>query len=484
MTLADLLDSALVQPGFDAIEVTDITLDSRKAGPGCVFAALPGVKVHGRQFAASAVERGAVAVVSDTPIDGIDAPVIVVDDPASLFAFMAAKVYPGQPGHVVAVTGTNGKSSTVEFLRQIWVRAGIDGASLGTLGVTRGHDREVTGYTTPDAAALQKALSTLARDGVTHLAMEASRHGLKQRRMEAVELAIAGFTNLTQDHLDYHPDFDDYFRSKQRLFTERLPASGSAIINVDGEWGVKMAASARARGVKTLTIGWRGEDLQLLEVVPRPASQSVAFNWAGETIRMEMPLVGEFQVLNAIMAAAIAFEEGLDRDTVITALESLEGVAGRLEKVGETADASPVLVDYAHTPDGLDKLIRAARPHTRGRIVVVFGCGGDRDPDKRAKMGAIAEELADLVIVTDDNPRSEDPAEIRRAVMSGCPGATEIADREAAIFHGVEQLRAGDSLLIAGKGHETGQTVGDVVHPFDDREVGARALRAREASHV
>lgn len=484
MTLADLLDSALVQPGFDAIEVTDITLDSRKAGPGCVFAALPGVKVHGRQFAASAVERGAVAVISDAPIDGVEVPVIAVDDPAALFSFMAAKVFPGQPEHVVAVTGTNGKSSTVEFLRQIWVKAGIDGASLGTLGVTRGHEREVTGYTTPDAAALQKALSALAGEGVTHLAMEASSHGLKQRRMEAVNLKIAGFSNLTQDHLDYHPDFEDYFRSKQRLFTERLPVNGTAVINIDGEWGVKIAQSTRARGVKTLTIGWRGEDLQLLEVVPRPASQSVAFNWAGETIRMDMPLVGEFQVLNAILAAAIAFEEGLDRDLVVAALESLEGVAGRLEKVGETTDAAPVLVDYAHTPDGLDKLIRAARPHTRGRILVVFGCGGDRDPDKRSKMGAIAEQLADLVIVTDDNPRSEDPADIRRAVMAGCPGATEIADREEAIFHAVSQLREGDCLLIAGKGHETGQTVGDVVHPFDDREVGARALKAREASHV
>lgn len=484
MKLAELLPVSALEPGFDQIEVAGLTLDSRKVEQGWVFAALPGVTVHGRKFAAQAEAAGAVAIVSDTPISELSIPVIRADDAPALFATMSAAFYPNQPANIVAITGTNGKSSTVEFVRQIWTAAGLDGASLGTLGVARGNSSEVTGYTTPDAAALHRSLDALSRDGVTHLAMEASSHGLKQRRMEAVRVTLAAFTNLTQDHLDYHPDFEDYFASKARLFLNFMQTGGPAIINTDSEWGERMAGLARERGLDVSTIGWRGEDLQICEITPRAASQDVVFRWKGEEIRLEIPLVGEFQILNALGAAAITLTSGIDRTVVLDTLTKLGGVPGRLDKVGETAHGAPVLVDYAHTPDGLDKLLRAARPHTKGRIIIVFGCGGDRDPDKRAKMGAIAQKLADIAIVTDDNPRSEDPAVIRAAVMTGCPDGIEIPDRREAINHGVGLLQEGDCLLVAGKGHETGQTIAGVVHPFDDRAVSREALEAREATHV
>jgi len=481
VTLNDLLlDEGLAVANAD-LTVRGLTLDSRKVEPGFVFAALPGVKVHGRDFIPKALAAGASAILTDKPVEAA-VPVIAVPEPAALLARMAARFYPRQPEHIVAITGTNGKSSTVEFLRQIWAGAGLEAACLGTLGVTRGNSVEVTGYTTPDAVALQAALDRLAGEGVTHLGMEASSHGLKQHRMDGVRVSVGAFTNLTQDHLDYHPDFADYFASKLKLFTERLPASGRAVINIDSEWGGKMAAAARGRGLDVLTMGWRGEDLIIREITPRPASQSVVFVWKGREHALDIPLVGEFQILNALGAAAIALSDGVAEASVLETLKTLGGVPGRLEKVGETAQAAPVLVDYAHTPDGLDKLLRSARPHTRGRIIVIFGCGGDRDASKRAKMGIIAANQADHVIVTDDNPRSENPATIRRAILKGCPGAEEIADRGEAIRRGVAMLQAGDSLLIAGKGHETGQTVGDVVHPFDDREEGRKALVEREAA--
>ena len=480
MTLSELLDPAHRTPETDGIEIAGLTLDSRAVRPGFLFAALPGVKLHGSAFAAQAIAQGAAAILSDQPIAGIDIPVIIVNDAAAELAAMAARFYPGQPGHIVAITGTNGKSSTVEFLRQIWTAAGIDGASLGTLGVARGAKLETTGYTTPDAVALHHALDALAADGVTHLAMEASSHGLKQRRMDGARLAIGAFTNLTQDHLDYHPDFADYFASKELLFTERLPDGAGAVINVDSEWGGRMAETARARGLKLTTIGWRGSDLQIREITPRPASQDVVFSWQGVEHHVEVPLVGEFQILNALGAAAIALTEGIALKLVLDTLAHLGGVPGRLEKIGETGAAAPVLVDYAHTPDGLDKLLRSVRPHTRGRVILVFGCGGDRDPTKREKMGAIAARQADYIIVTDDNPRSEDAALIRSAILDGCPDAEEIPDRAAAIARGVAMLQPGDCLLLAGKGHETGQTIAGIVHPFDDRDEGRKALLARK----
>ncbi|MHA6287223.1 UDP-N-acetylmuramoyl-L-alanyl-D-glutamate--2,6-diaminopimelate ligase [Maricaulis sp. CAU 1757] len=483
MTLDELIVGEGLEVAGGDTEISGLTLDSRKVQPGWLFAALPGVKMHGRAFIGQAIQAGAAAVLTDSPLEGVAVPVIVTAEPAALLARMAARFHPRQPHHIVALTGTNGKSSTVEFLRQIWAGAGREAACLGTLGVTRGDAVEYTGYTTPDAVALQRALDRLAGEGVTHLAMEASSHGLKQHRLDGARIKVGAFTNLTQDHLDYHPDFDDYFASKELLFTQRVDGDGRAVIMVDDEWGARMAQSARARGLETVTVGWRGDDLMIREITPRPASQDAVFDWRGKEYRIEIPLVGEFQILNALLAAAIALAEGIDPTVVVGTLERLKGVAGRLEKVGETRQGAPVLIDFAHTPDGLDKLCRAARPHTQGKVVLVFGCGGDRDPSKREKMGRVAAKLADQVIVTDDNPRSEDPAAIRRAVLAGCPEAEEIADRAKAIRRGVALLGEGDCLLVAGKGHEDGQIVGDVVHPFDDREEGRKALAELGVMH-
>lgn len=478
--LADLLPEGLAAPeGARDLMITGLSLDSRKVKPGDLFAALPGVRVDGRQFINAAIEKGAACVLAAR---GTTAPVPVIeaDDPAGALAAIAARFHPRQPGCIAAVTGTNGKSSTVEFLRQIWASAGISAAALGTLGVTRAAGRTEVGYTTPDAIALHAALDALAGEGVTHLAMEASSHGLKQRRMDGARVTVSAFTNLTQDHLDYHPDFEDYFAAKMRLFTALTPSGGKAVINMDSDWSARVEQTALAAGLEVMTLGWRGRDLVVSEITPRPASQLVRFAWRGEERQIELPLIGEFQTANALGAAVMAIASGVDADAAFAALERLTGVAGRLQQAGATRDGAPILLDYAHTPDGLDKLLRAARPHTRGRIILVFGAGGDRDPSKRAKMGAVAARLADLCIVTDDNPRSEEPAAIRAAILSACPDAKEIGDRENAIRAGIAMLKPGDTLLIAGKGHETGQIVGDRVIPFDEPAIVARLLQELE----
>lgn len=480
--LGDILPAGVSVPdNARELGVAGLALDSRAVKPGFVFAALPGVTTHGNAFIKSAVEAGAVAILAERGT-AAPVPVIEADDPRLALAQMAARFSPAQPGYIAAITGTNGKSSTVEFLRQIWQAAGHEAAALGTLGVTRSSGRTDVGYTTPDAIALHAALDALSHEGVTHLAMEASSHGLKQRRMDGAKIALAGFSNLTQDHLDYHPDFEDYFASKMRLFDELLPEGAPAVITVDSEWGEAVVRRAEARRQQIFTVGWNGRYIQLKEITPHAAFQHVRFVHAGKEHALTLPLMGEFQASNAFQAAGMAIASGVDAGTVFAALEKLKGVAGRLEFVGATAEGAPVLIDYAHTPDGLDKLLRAARPHTAGKVIVVFGAGGDRDPIKREKMGAIAAKLADRVIVTDDNPRSEDPALIRAAILKGAPHAEEIGDRERAIFTAIGDLKAGDTLLIAGKGHETGQTIKGVVHPFDDGEVARRALAARTGS--
>ncbi len=480
--LADLLPEGLEAPaGAGELVITGLALDSRKVSPGDLFAALPGVRVDGRAFISGAVEKGAACVLAARETSA-PVPVIETDDPAGALAAIAARFHPRQPECIAAVTGTNGKSSTVEFLRQIWAAAGHSAAALGTLGVTRASGRTDVGYTTPDAIALHAALDALADEGVTHLAMEASSHGLKQRRMDGVQVAISAFTNLTQDHLDYHPDFEDYFAAKMRLFTALTPSGGRAVINMDSDWSARVEQTALAAGLEVMTLGWRGRDLVISEITPRPASQLVRFAWRGEERSVELPLIGEFQTANALGAAVMAIASGVPADTAFAALENLTGVAGRLQQAGVTRDGAPILLDYAHTPDGLDKLLRAARPHTRGRVVLVFGAGGDRDPSKRAKMGAVAAQQADVCIVTDDNPRSEDPATIRTAILAACPDAQEIGDRESAIRAGIAMLKAGDTLLIAGKGHETGQIVGGRVIPFDEPAIVARLLTELEGA--
>ncbi|WP_306017491.1 UDP-N-acetylmuramoyl-L-alanyl-D-glutamate--2,6-diaminopimelate ligase [Oceanicaulis sp. MMSF_3324] len=476
-TLSDLLPETLSAPkGAEDLEVTGLALDSRKVKPGDLFAALPGVKVNGTQFIDMAVEKGAVCVLAPKGAHA-SVPVVEAEDPAEALSAIASNFYPRQPATIAAITGTNGKSSTVEFLRQIWASTGIEAAALGTLGVTLSSGRTDVGYTTPDAIALHQSLDTLTEDGVTHLAMEASSHGLKQRRMDGVRLSLVGFTNLTQDHLDYHPDFEDYFASKMRLFSALAPMGAPAVINMDSDWSQRVAQAAQSAGLSPVEIGWRGRDLTVHEITPHPASQMVRFSWKGEEREVDLPLIGEFQAANALGAAAMAIASGVSPDAAFEAMARLKGVAGRLQTVGTTKDGAPVLLDYAHTPDGLDKLLRAARPHTQGRIILVFGAGGDRDATKRAPMGEIAARLSDVAIVTDDNPRTEDPASIRQTIMAACPQAREIGDREAAILAGIEMLEAGDVLLIAGKGHETGQILADRVIPFDETAIVTRILK-------
>ena len=474
MTLRDL--------GFESDEqVVGLTCDSREVKPGFVFAALPGTVTDGRKFIESALEKGASAIVSTGDMD-LPVPYLASAEPRVAYAQMAAKLYAGQPKTLVAMTGTNGKSSTVEFLRQIWAYAGKQAACFGTLGVQAPKGYRPLTHTTPDAVALHKTLSELSSEGVTHAAMEASSHGLDQYRLDAVQITAAGFTNLTQDHFDYHADAEDYFLAKARLFAGLTPANAPVVINTNDEYGQRLVKMCEERGQDVMQVGWSGQDIRIDEVMPRAASQMITLVVKGERHKIELPLAGEFQVLNAISALGLAMVTGVEKGTALKALENLEGVAGRMERAGQTKDGAPIFVDFAHTEDGLDKLLRSVRPHTMGKIVVAFGCGGDRDPDKRPKMGKVAAKLADDVIVTDDNPRTEDAATIRKAVLKGCPSATEIGDRAAAIREGIRRLAPQDCLVIAGKGHEQGQIVGTKVIPFSDVEQVNLALK--ELGHV
>jgi UDP-N-acetylmuramoyl-L-alanyl-D-glutamate--2,6-diaminopimelate ligase len=473
--------------GAPAMEVTGISADSRKVKPGYLFAALKGVAADGRAYIDAAIKAGAVAILTDDRPGEWGAPSIRVAEPRLVLAKASAAFYPAQPATVAAVTGTNGKSSTVDFLRQIWAHMGRRAASMGTLGAIGPQGAVDLGHTTPDPVAIHETLDRLAREGVTHAAMEASSHGLSQYRLDGVKLAAGAFTNLTQDHLDYHPDFDDYRRAKMRLFSELLPKGAPAVINADSPELEAFEAAATAAGLKPFTVGWRGRDLRIREALPRGTGQDLVIQWGdepGNERTVHLPLIGEFQALNALCAAGIAMALGDPIDKVLDGLGILRGVHGRLELVGQTPAKAPVFVDYAHTPDGLNVLLRAARPHVRGRMIVVFGCGGDRDATKRPIMGDVARRLADEVIVTDDNPRSEDPAKIRAAIRKGAPDASEIGDRAAAILEGVKRLRAGDALLIAGKGHETGQIVKGVTIPFSDFDVARQALSDAGGSHA
>ncbi len=473
MMLSKLI-SPRIHTGQD-VDITSITCDSRTVTEGALFAALPGTVADGRDYIEQAIENGASAILSmpDLPLD---MPYVASENPRLTYSQLASRLYAGQPKTLVAMTGTNGKSSTVEFLRQIWSYAGLKSACFGTLGVRYDDGYLPLSHTTPDAVVLHQTLSRLTEMGVTHVAMEASSHGLKQYRLDSVKITASGFSNLTQDHFDYHPDEDDYYNSKARLFSELTPRNASVVINVNDQFGQRLAKDCEARGQKVIRAGWAGENIRIDEVMPRSASQLIDLIVDRRRYRVELPLVGEFQVLNAVAALGLARETGVDTETAIAALGKLSGVAGRLELAGRAKEGAPILVDFAHTEDGLDKLLRSVRPHTMGRMIVVFGCGGDRDPIKRPKMGAMAAKLADHVIVTDDNPRTEDAASIRKAVLAGCPDAEEIGDRAAAIRHGVSLLGPKDCLIIAGKGHEQGQIVGDKVIPFSDVEQAREAL--------
>ncbi|MEQ8965555.1 MAG: UDP-N-acetylmuramoyl-L-alanyl-D-glutamate--2,6-diaminopimelate ligase [Azospirillaceae bacterium] len=463
-------------------DLTGLTADSRAVRPGFLFAALPGTRVDGRAFIADAVANGARWILAPEgtalPDEAADAGARLIADanPRRRFALMAADFYARQPDTIAAVTGTAGKTSVAAYTRQIWRALGHEAASVGTLGVVTPGGASYGGLTTPDPVALHASLADLAAAGVTHLAMEASSHGLHQYRLDGVRVGAAGFTNLSRDHLDYHPTMADYLAAKIRLFTEVLRPDGTGVVNVDSAEGRKVAEAARAAGRAVATYGETGEHLRLAGLEPHADSLVLDIAIDGAAHRATLPLVGTFQALNVLCALGLVLADpAVDRAAAVAALGSLEGVRGRLEKVAETAEGAPVFVDYAHKPGALEAVLTALRPHAVGRLVVVFGCGGDRDKGKRPEMGEVAARLADRVIVTDDNPRTEDPATIRAAVMAGCPGAREIGDRAEAIAAAIDGMAAGDVLVIAGKGHETGQIVGDTVRPFDD------AAQAREA---
>ncbi len=462
--------------------ITGVTADSRKVAPGSLFVALPGTAADGRAFIPQALSQGAAAVLAPADTDAALAPVLVTSgDVRRAYAIAARSFYGAQPATCVAVTGTNGKTSVAAFCRQIWARLGRTSASMGTLGVlqqTGNVNRALTGpgLTSPDAADAARLLSDLAAGGVTHLALEASSHGIDQRRLDGVQLKAAAFTNLTQDHLDYHGSMESYRAAKLRLFEALLPRGRTAVLNADSEAFSSFAAASIMSGLGVMGVGERGRDLALLARRAVPEGQRLTLDAGGEVHDVLLPLAGAFQASNALVAAGLCIAGGEKAAAVLAALEHLEGAQGRMQRI-PGGGRGEVYVDYAHTPDGLETVLKALRPHAAGRLIVVFGAGGDRDRAKRPLMGEIAGRLADVAIVTDDNPRSEDPAAIRRAVREGCPDAREVGDRRQAIHLAVSMMRDGDVVVIAGKGHEQGQIVGGTTHPFDDATEAAEALR-------
>jgi len=460
-------------------DIIGLTCDSRQVEPGFIFAALPGTRLDGRDYITDALSRGAACVLASdgTDIDAAGVPVLGDANPRRQFALMASAFYEAQPECIVAVTGTNGKTSVVTFLRQIWTGLGRRAASTGTLGVVAKGFENRKSLTTPDSVELHRNLRDLARFGVDRLALEASSHGLAQHRLDGVKVAIAGFTNLTRDHLDYHGSMDDYLQTKLRLFSDILRPDGTAVINADGEFSAKVERACRDRGLTVMTYGKAGKDVRLVTAEAIADGYRLSITVAGKAAEVTLPLIGDFQVSNALAALAMAMAAGEDGEDCISQLEQLKGAPGRVQLVGHHPLGAPVFVDYAHTPDALKSILEGVRPHTDGRLYVVFGCGGERDTGKRAEMGAIAGAAADVVIVTDDNPRTENAADIRSEILAAVPSATEIADRGEAIIAAINGLRGGDLLVVAGKGHEKGQIVGTEVLPFEDVHVVRDALR-------
>lgn len=483
-----LAELGLTARGGREAQVTGLAVDSRQVFEGCLFAALPGSKVHGIEFLHYALDMGAGAVLTDAAgakiakdeLEATCIPVVVAEDPRQALAMAAALWFGAQPQVMVAVTGTNGKTSVATFTRQIWNELGLMAINVGTTGI-EGSWTAPLAHTTPEPITLHRALSEAAEAGVTHAAMEASSHGLDQRRLDGVHLAAAGFTNFSQDHLDYHETFDAYFSAKAGLFGRVLPEDAWAVINVDDMKGVEMRQVAKMRGQKVMNVGRSdGCELRILSQRFDATGQDLRFAWKDMAHQVRLNLIGGFQAENVMLAAGLAIASGEPPEAVFDVLPRLTTVRGRMQHVATRANGAPVFVDFAHTPDAIETALQALRPHVMGRLVVVFGAGGDRDRTKRPLMGKAAAENADLVIVTDDNPRSEEPASIRAAILAACPNALEVGDRAEAILRGVDALGPGDALLIAGKGHESGQIVGDSVFPFDDAEQASLAVAALE----
>ncbi|MBB1091378.1 UDP-N-acetylmuramoyl-L-alanyl-D-glutamate--2,6-diaminopimelate ligase [Rhodopseudomonas palustris] len=489
MKLRDLFsDDASIDAPIDAqgsprgaadLDIGGLAVDSRAVKPGDLFFALAGAKTDGARFIAAAIDAGAVAVAGDHAPDGeLAVPFVRLGNPRRALALAAARFYSRQPRTIAAVTGTSGKTSVAAFTRHIWQRLGHAAASIGTIGLVTPTRSVYGSLTTPDPIALHRSLDEIAGEGVTHLALEASSHGLDQFRLDGVRVSAGGFTNLSRDHMDYHPDVAHYLNAKLRLFRDLVIDGGAAVISADHDCSAQVIDAARARGLRLITVGRNGdagEGIRLIEASIDGFAQKLTIEHAGRRTAVHLPLVGEFQIENALVAAGLVIGAGGDPAAAFAALDHLEGAPGRLDFVGERRGA-PVFVDYAHKPDALAKALQALRPYAKRKLVVVFGAGGDRDAGKRPLMGAIAAGNADSIIVTDDNPRSEDPAAIRAAILAAAPGAREIGDRAEAIRTAIAALAPGDALLIAGKGHETGQIVRDTVLPFSDHEAAAAAL--------
>jgi UDP-N-acetylmuramoyl-L-alanyl-D-glutamate--2,6-diaminopimelate ligase len=484
MRLRDLFGTdATIDASGDAVEVKGLAVDSRVVKPGDLFFALAGSKTDGSRFIDAAIAAGAVAIASDRRPEDARVPFVVTANPRRALALAAAKFFPRQPQTIAAVTGTSGKTSVAAFTRQIWQSLGQESASIGTIGLVSPKRTVYGSLTTPDPIALHRQLDEIARDGVTHLAFEASSHGLDQFRLDGVRVAAGGFTNLSRDHMDYHPDVAHYLNAKLRLFRDLVIDSGAAVISADHDCSQEVIEAARARKLRIIAIGRKADGdqgIRLVEASIEGFAQELVIEHRRRKHAIHLPLVGEFQIENALVAAGFAIGTGSEAEKVFAGIEKLEGAKGRLERVGER-NGAPVFVDYAHKPDALAKALQALRPYAKRRLVVVFGAGGDRDAGKRPLMGAIAAENADSVIVTDDNPRSENPAAIRAAILAAAKGAKEIGDRNEAIRAGVAALEPGDALLIAGKGHETGQIVGSQTLPFSDHDAVAAALSSRVA---
>jgi UDP-N-acetylmuramoyl-L-alanyl-D-glutamate--2,6-diaminopimelate ligase len=480
MTLGELFGAEAKLPaGLDRVPIAGLAADSREVKPGYLFAALPGVNTDGARFIGEALKRGAAAILvaSGAAPAKSSAAVIEDSDPRRRLALIAARFFRRQPETAIAVTGTNGKTSVASFLRQLWAAQGFAAASLGTVGVVSPSGSTILKHTTPDPIELHRLLAALAEQGVTHLALEASSHGLQQRRVDGISFAAGAFTNISRDHLDYHETFEDYFEQKLRLFTDLLLPGAAAVVDVDSEAGQRVATITAARGLRLVSVGRGGETLRLVSAERDGFGQTLVIEHDGERHDVRLPLVGDFQASNALVAAGLAMATGTQAATVLPLLASLQGARGRLDLAGTARGGAPIFIDYAHTPDALAKALDALRPYVANRLVVVFGCGGDRDKGKRPQMGKVAVAKADLAIVTDDNPRSESPASIRGEILSGAPGAVEIGDRAAAIAEAIGKLERGDVLLVAGKGHETGQTIGSTVIPFSDHDAVEAALK-------
>ncbi|HXW25881.1 MAG TPA: UDP-N-acetylmuramoyl-L-alanyl-D-glutamate--2,6-diaminopimelate ligase [Xanthobacteraceae bacterium] len=483
MKLRDLFADAAFEERHGDVAIGGIAADSRKVKPGDAFVAVPGTKADGLQFVPAALAAGAVAVVAETaPAPPLPDRVafVRVGDARRALALAAAKVHSRQPDVVAAVTGTSGKTSVTVFARQIWTALGFEAASIGTIGIVSPRGEAYGALTTPDPIELHRTLDRLAGEGVTHLAIEASSHGLDQRRLDGLRLAAGAFTNISRDHLDYHRTPEAYFAAKLRLFSTLMPPGGAAVIDVDHDGAADVVAAAKARGLDILTVGRNGRGIRLIDAAIDGLAQTIDLEHGGRSYHLRLPLVGAFQVENALVAAGLAIATGAEAAATFAAIEHLVGAKGRLELVGQK-NGAPIFVDYAHKPDALAKALEALRPYAKNRLVVVFGCGGDRDRGKRPIMGAIAIAKADRVIVTDDNPRTEVPAAIRAEILADAPGAVEIPDRGEAIRRAVAALEGGDALLIAGKGHESGQIVGDRVLPFTDHAAVAAALEEKVA---